>query len=245
MFRPTAQSETSNEEMDFFSYSIAHDLRSPLLAIDGLSHILERRCGELLGVEGGRILQAIRQTTARMGRLMDDLLAFSRWGRQEKKVAEIDMAALACEVFSDLDPGRPGLQFRVRPLPPIQADPSMIRQVFRNLISNGLKFTAPKQRAFIEVGGEARFSENHYFVKDNGMGFDMHRANELFNPFCRLHSGQEFAGTGVGLAIVKRIILGHGGRVWAEGVLGEGATFHFALPTQSASGKCWKNEEAL
>ena len=226
----TAQLQAANEDLESFAYSISHDLRSPLLAIDGFSQILEKRYSDQLDPEGKRILSVVRNSTSRMGQLIDDLLSFSRWGRQEMKMSQIDMSHLAQEVFAQLVPPDRPVKFQLTPLPPIRADHSMIRQVLFNLLSNALKFTAPKEEPLLEIGGRSGPSENTYYVKDNGVGFDPQYANKLFSVFSRLHRPEEFSGTGVGLAIVKRIISGHGGKVWAEGAPEQGATFWFTLP---------------
>jgi PAS domain S-box-containing protein len=236
----TAQLQAANEELESFSYSVSHDLRSPLLAIDGFSKILDRRYGTLLDAEGQRILKVIRESTSRMGQLIDDLLSFSRWGRQEMRTSPIDMKELAQEVFSQLLSHRP-VTFRIHPLPPIRADHAMIRQVLFNLLSNALKFTASQPEPVIEVGGASGPSENTYFVRDNGVGFDPRYADRLFAVFHRLHRTEEFSGSGVGLAIVKRIVSGHGGRVWAEGAPQQGATFYFSLPRGEGA---WRRKDA-
>jgi light-regulated signal transduction histidine kinase (bacteriophytochrome) len=226
----TPKLQAADDDFASFSHSVSHELRSPLVAINGLSRILEKRYLTQLDEEGRRILQIIRQSTSRMGKLIDDLLAFSRCGIQESNLTEIDMQELACEVFSQSEPRPCTLQFWVGHLPPARGD-RLIRQVLFNLFTNALKFTAPKERAIICIEGVAGPSENIYYVKDDGIGFDMRDADKLFGVFSRLHRSEDFAGTGLGLAIVKRIIAGHGGRVWAEGKVGEGATFYFALPS--------------
>jgi light-regulated signal transduction histidine kinase (bacteriophytochrome) len=236
----TAQLKAANEDLESFAYSISHDLRSPLLGIDGFSKILERRYSDQLDPEGKRLLFMIHSSTSHMGQLIDDLLSFSRWGRQEMKMSQIDMADLAKEVFSQLSPSDRKVSFRVDSLPPIQADRSMIRQVLFNLLFNALKFSSGREDPLIEVGATEGPSENTYYVKDNGVGFDPQYADKLFIVFSRLHRAEEFSGTGVGLAIVKRIISGHGGRVWAEGAINQGATFWFTLPTVPQEGR--KNE---
>ncbi len=228
----TAQLETANKELEAFSYSVSHDLRSPLRAIDGFSHILLDDYAGKLDAEGNRRLNVIRDSAKKMGQLIDDLLAFSRMGRREMTQSAIDMAGLARTAREELRTAAPErmLQFTVNTLPPARGDQSMIRQVFLNLLSNAVKFTRPRETAIIEVGGRAEEGENVYYVRDNGVGFDMQYVNKLFGVFQRLHSVEAFEGTGVGLALVQRIIHRHGGRVWAEGVVGKGAAFYFALP---------------
>ena len=233
----TAQLESSNKELEAFSYSVSHDLRSPLRAIDGFCHILLDDYADKLDEEGKRLLNVVRDNTNRMGQLIDDILKFSRTGRLELSVAEIDMEKLARKVFEELqssiDHGE--LQLEIAAIPPAKGDLALVRQVFVNLLSNAIKFTRRKEPAVIKVGGAVKGNEAIYFVQDNGAGFDIQYADKLFGVFQRLHSESEFEGTGIGLAIVKRIITRHGGRVWAEGKVNEGATIYFALPRSSAA----------
>jgi light-regulated signal transduction histidine kinase (bacteriophytochrome) len=170
-----------------------------------------------------------------MGRLIDDLLSFSRSGRQEIARSSIDMESLVKAAFDDLKAADEAISFAVGPLPPADGDPSLMRQVWVNLISNALKFTRPKAERVIDISGRAEPGRVVYSVKDNGVGFDVAYANKLFGVFQRLHSSQEFEGTGVGLALVQRIVHRHGGEVWAEGRVGEGATFSFSLPRPGGS----------
>ena len=221
-------------QLEAFSYSVSHDLRTPLRAIDGFSGMLMEGYPDKLDDEGKRLLNIIRGNTRKMGELIEGLLALSRLGRKEIKLLEVDMNKLAKAVFDeikDLTPAR-AIEIDIKPLPPAHGDQLMIHQVFLNLLSNALKFTKHKEAAIIEVGGWGEEKENIYYVKDNGVGFDMEYKDKLFNVFQRLHSGEEFEGTGVGLAIVQRIINRHGGRVWAEAKLNEGATFYFTLSKQ-------------
>ena len=228
------QLEAANKELEAFSYSVSHDLRAPLRAIDGFSRILLEDYIENLDEEGKRVLGVIRSNTQKMGQLIDDLLLFSRLGRQELRTSDIDMGRLAKAVSEELKLAVPErkLKFTINTLIPAQGDQAMIRQVFINLLSNAVKFTRPEERAVIEVDGRSEGNKNVYTVKDNGVGFDMQYVNKLFGVFQRLHSSEEFEGTGVGLAIVQRIIHRHGGRVWAEGKVGEGAIFYFSLPAK-------------
>ena len=228
----TTQLEAANKELEAFSYSVSHDLRAPLRAIDGFSRILLEDYIENLDEEGKRVLSVIRNNTQKMGQLIDDLLLFSRLGRQEIRVSEMDMGKLAKAVSEELKLAVPErkLKFTINTLIPAQGDQAMIRQVFVNLLSNAVKFTRTKEIAAIEVDGRSQGNENVYTVKDNGVGFDMQYVNKLFGVFQRLHSSEEFEGTGVGLAIVQRIIHRHGGRVWAEGKINKGATIYFSLP---------------
>jgi PAS domain S-box-containing protein len=228
----TTQLEAANKELEAFSYSVSHDLRTPLRAIDGFSHILLEDYTDKLDDEGKRLLNVVRDNTSRMGQLIDDILKFSRTGRLELTFAEIDMERLAHEVFEELQPSVTGrkLQLEIEPIPAVTGDRTMMRQVFVNLLSNAIKFSRPKEAARIKVGGSIEGNEAIYYVKDNGVGFDMQYVDKLFGVFQRLHSVDEFEGTGIGLSIVKRIITRHGGRVWAEGKVNEGATIYFALP---------------
>jgi len=230
----TAQLEAANKELEAFSYSVSHDLRAPLRAIDGFSRVVLEDYTGKLDDEGKRYLNIIRSNTQKMGHLIDDLLAFSRLGRQEIRASGIDMGKLAKAVSEELKLAVPErkLKFTINTLIPAQGDQAMIRQVFVNLLSNAVKFTRPKDVSTIEVGGSSGENETIYYVKDKGVGFDMQYVNKLFGVFQRLHSSEEFEGTGVGLAIVQRIIHRHGGRVWAEGKVGEGATFYFSLPAK-------------
>ena len=227
----TAQLEAANKEMESFSYSVSHDLRAPVRAIDGFSRILLEDYGDKYDAEGKRLLNIIRSNTKKMGELIDDLLNLSRLGRKEIELSDIDMDKLVKGLFDELGlaTNNGKVQFDIKPLPHALGDAGMIHQVFANLLLNAIKFTKPKDEAIIEVGGYTENSKNFYYVKDNGVGFDMKYKDKLFGVFQRLHSGDEFEGTGIGLAIVQRILKRHGGRVWAEGKVNEGATFYFAL----------------
>jgi light-regulated signal transduction histidine kinase (bacteriophytochrome) len=233
----TAQLEAANRELEAFSYSVSHDLRAPLRAIDGYTRIFEEDYEAVLDDEGKRVCAVVRQQTQRMGELIDDLLAFSRLGRAEMKDTSIDMAQLVTSVFQELttseDQAR--IDFQLCPLPPAQGDSTMIRQVWLNLLANAIKFSARRERAVIKVAGSQVDGEIIYSIRDNGAGFDMQYAAKLFGVFQRLHGEREFEGTGVGLAIVQRIIHRHGGRVWGEGVVDQGAIFYFTLP--------WKGDQ--
>ena len=224
--------ENANKELESFSYSISHDLRSPLRAIDGFSRILLKEYGAKVDSEGKRLLDIVRTNAQRMGQLIDDLLAFSRVGRAEMRLSEINMEELANKVCEEIKAGMTGKtpQCNVGSLPPAFGDRAMMRQVFSNLLANAIKFTRTREEASIEVGGREAEEENVYYVKDNGVGFDAQYGHKLFGVFQRLHDMDEFEGTGIGLSIVKRIVEKHDGRVWAEGALNEGATFYFALP---------------
>jgi PAS domain S-box-containing protein len=230
--RRTAQLEAANRELESYSYSVSHDLRAPLRAIDGFSRILLKDHADGLDAEGQRLLEIIRTNTRKMDRLIEDLLAFSRLGRREVKVADLDMARLVQEVVGEFQDnlGDRTLQWDLQPLPATRADRALMHQVWVNLLSNALKFTRPRESAVIEVGCRWEGEEDVYYVKDNGVGFDMQYAHKLFGVFQRLHRSEEFEGTGVGLALAQRIIQRHGGRIWAEGRVNRGATFYFSLP---------------
>jgi light-regulated signal transduction histidine kinase (bacteriophytochrome) len=224
--------EAANKELEAFTYSVTHDLRAPLRAIEGFSRILFRNAGEKLDEEARRRLQMIRDNVRKMGQLIDDLLAFSRLGRAAISPSLLDMGELTDEVWDELCGINPGrcVELRRGSLPAAFGDPALIRQVLANLLSNAIKFTRTREEATIEIGGSRNGKEISYYVKDNGTGFDMRFYDKLFGVFQRLHSEEEFEGTGVGLAIVQRIVQRHGGRVWAEGETDRGASFYFALP---------------
>lgn len=228
----TAQLEAANQELESFAYSVSHDLRTPLRAIDGFSQLLLKKHSASLNQEGQRLLNVIRDNTARMGRLIDDILAFSRTGRLEMQTTQVNMTELAHEAWQELAPllANREVHLDVKPLPQVQGDAAMLRQVFANLLGNAVKFTNTRAVANIEVSGSVQDGECIFYVKDNGVGFDPQYVHKLFGVFQRLHGIDEFDGTGIGLAIIKRIVTRHGGRVWAEGKVNEGATAYFALP---------------
>ena len=221
-----------NKELEAFAYSVSHDLRVPLRAIDGFSLILFEDYGLKLDDEAKRLLKVIRSNTKKMSQLIDDLLAFSRLGRKEIVLSETDMRAVSQGVYEEIKSTVPdrSIQMEIKPLPAAYVDPTMIRQVWVNLLANAVKFTKIKSPAVIKIDAKTEGNETVYCVKDNGAGFDMQYADKLFGVFQRLHSQEEFEGTGVGLALVQRIIHKHGGRIWAEGKVNEGAAFYFAIP---------------
>jgi light-regulated signal transduction histidine kinase (bacteriophytochrome) len=223
--------EAANKELESFSYSVSHDLRAPLRAVDGYARMLEEDYAARLDDEGRRLLGVVRQSSVRMGRLIDDLLAFSRLGRQQLAKLPVDMAELARDVVTELRNGATA-SVELGALPGARADRALIRQVWINLVGNALKYSGKRPDARIEIGGRRDGGENVYWVRDNGVGFDMRYADKLFGVFQRLHRADEFDGTGVGLAIVQRVVARHGGRVWAEAKPGEGACFHFSLPAE-------------
>jgi signal transduction histidine kinase len=228
----TAQLTTANEELEAFSYSVSHDLRAPLRHLDGFAELLKRQQQDRLDEKGRRHLEVISQAARRMGSLIDDLLVFSRMGRQEMLKTSVGMGAIVREAIAQLQPDYAArkIEWIVPELRQVEADPSMLRQVWLNLISNAIKYTRPREAARIEIGSSEAEAEMVFFVRDNGVGFDMKYADKLFGVFQRLHGENEFEGTGIGLANVRRIVLRHGGRTWAESVPGEGSTFYFSLP---------------
>ncbi|MFZ1707252.1 MAG: ATP-binding protein [Anaerolineae bacterium] len=228
----TAQLQAANKELEAFAYSVSHDLRSPLRAVDGFSRILLEEYEDKLDAEGKRLLNVVRTNTQRMDQLITDLLTLSRITRGEMQFSRIDMTALVHTVYHEIASSETqgAISFSVAHLPDAFGDPTLLRQAWSNLLSNATKYTMPKTERRIEIGSYAEDGMNVYFVKDNGVGFDPAYTHKLFGVFQRLHTTAEFEGNGVGLAIVQRIIHRHGGRVWAEGQVNQGATFYFALP---------------
>lgn len=231
-----AELSAANKELEAFCYSVSHDLRAPLRSIDGFSQTLLDDEGASLSDGGRDALRRVRSATQRMGQLIDDMLSLSRVTRQELVRAPVDLSGMACEVLEELRVATSG-----RLVIPVvhegmaaEGDRTLLRVVMTNLIGNAWKFTSKTKGARIEVGARRDAEGTVFFVKDNGAGFDMEYVNKLFGAFQRLHAASDFPGTGVGLATVHRIIHRHGGRVWAEGVEGKGATFFFTLPSSSA-----------
>jgi signal transduction histidine kinase len=229
----TAQLEAANKELEAFSYSVSHDLRAPLRHIDGFAGLLAKNSARSLDENGRRYLATISGAAKRMGRLIDDLLSFSRTGRSELNCTLVDQDALVAAVLRDgrfEQSGRP-IDWQIAPLPLVRADAAMLRQVWSNLLENAVKYSGNTERPRVEIGAsvDAKSGEHLFFVRDNGVGFDMQYVDKLFGVFQRLHSVSEFEGTGIGLANVRRIIARHGGRTWAEGAVGKGATFFFSL----------------
>jgi signal transduction histidine kinase len=228
----TAELETANKELEAFSYSVSHDLRAPLRHIDGFVELLAKHAGPSLDEKGRRHLATISTAAQRMGALIDDLLVFSRMGRTEMRKTSVDLAALTEEVVQELkaDAGNRCVEWKLGKLPTVQGDPSMLRLVLVNLLANALKYSGPKKAARIEVEAQSQNGELIVSVRDNGVGFDPTYTHKLFGVFQRLHGSNEFEGTGIGLANVRRIVSRHGGRTWADGTINEGATFYFSLP---------------
>ena len=228
--------EAANKELEAFSYSVSHDLRAPLRHIDGYAALLRKSVEESLNEKGARYLQTISDAAKQMGQLIDDLLVFSRMGRQEMLRTSVNLEQLVKSILADLRLDLQGreISWTIASLPEVKGDPAMLRQVFVNLITNAMKFTSTRSQASIEIGVDRPSSaEIVIFVRDNGVGFDMEYASKLFGVFQRLHRADEFEGTGIGLANVRRIVHRHGGRTWAEGTPDKGATFFVALPTRS------------
>ncbi len=230
--------EAANKELESFSYSVSHDLRAPLRAVDGYAQMLEEDCADRLDSEGRRLLGVVRGEAKRMGQLIDDLLAFSRLGRKVVTSAGIDMKRLVEEVIKEVQVAaeRPA-QMVLGALPPAHGDTALVKQVWLNLLSNAIKFSSSGEQPVVEISGRRDGAYNVYCVKDNGAGFDMQYYDKLFGVFQRLHGNDEFPGTGVGLAIVERVVTRHGGRVWAEGKVDDGAAFYFSLPKEKPDGQ--------
>lgn len=229
----TAELEQTNQELEAFSYSVSHDLRTPLRHVMGFANLLRQQTGQQLDPVQLQHLNSITTAGERMSQLIDDLLAFSRIGRAELHRRTVDLTGLVQTARQDLAAETAGrvIEWAVHPLPAVQADPSLLRQAVVNLVSNALKFTASREPARIEIGSSSIDpAKTVIYVRDNGVGFDPRYAGKLFGVFQRLHNGRDFEGTGIGLANVRQIIRRHGGRVWAEGKPGEGATFYFSLP---------------
>jgi len=233
----STQLAEANRELEAFSYSISHDLRAPMRHISGFAELLRKSAGPGMSADDNDNLTIIFDTAKNAGRMVDDLLALSRIGRQHLKKTNVDVNEIVRLVIRVLEPETRGRQveWRVPVLPPINADSNLLRMVFQNLLANSVKYSAKKPSAVIELGASQDNGHVTYFIRDNGEGFDMQYVHKLFGVFQRLHRSEEFEGTGIGLANVRRIITRHGGRVWAEGKLGEGATLFFSLPLTETS----------
>jgi PAS domain S-box-containing protein len=240
----TAQYEAANTELEAFSYSVAHDLRSPLRAIDGFSRILLTEHQPILPPEAQRYLKLISDQAQQMARLVDDLLSLAHVGRQAIAHQTIAPAKLVEDALKDMASERNGrnIEVRIGRLPDCLADPGLLKLVYVNLLANALKFTRKRDPAIIEVGSLQKNQDNIFFVKDNGVGFDMRYVHKLFGVFHRLHRADEYEGTGIGLATVQRIINRHGGRVWAESQLEVGTTFYFTLGNGAESASDGKDD---
>ena len=225
--------EAANKELEAFSYSVSHDLRAPLRHLNGYAHALAEDFQSVLGPQGLEYLNNITKAAQQMGSLIDDLLSFARAAQNPVQDTEVDFQELVRKIIIEMQPeqGQRQVEWVVHPLPIVRGDPAMLRQVWVNLISNALKYTRQKEQARVEIGrSESLALETVFFVRDNGVGFDMEHAVRLFGLFQRLHNRDQFEGTGLGLANVRRIINRHSGRTWAKGEVGKGATFYFSLP---------------
>jgi signal transduction histidine kinase len=248
----TGQLVEANRELEAFAYSVSHDLRAPMRHITGFADLVRKSPTARISTDDAENLTTIYDTAKHAGRMVDDLLAFSRIGRAQLRQDDVDMNELLQQVLHDLEPETASrqIEWMISPLPPARGDAALLRMVLHNLVGNAVKYTGKTSHARIEIGAttttpttsdteatarpvDAAVGENVYFVRDNGVGFDMAYADKLFGVFQRLHRAEEFEGTGIGLANVRRIILRHGGRVWADGQLGQGATFTFTIPTAS------------
>jgi light-regulated signal transduction histidine kinase (bacteriophytochrome) len=227
----TGQLDAANKELEAFSYSVAHDLRAPLRHINGFSKILQDDYSAALDATAQHYLKSIQDGARNMGQLVDDLLKMGKIGRQELACRPTDLNSLVVGVLQDLQPEYEGRQidWRIGELPSVDCDSGLIRQVFANLLSNAVKYTRPREKAVIEVGQVTMDEAPTFFIRDNGAGFDQKYVHKLFGVFQRLHSAEQFEGTGVGLATVQRIVQKHGGRIWAQAEVDKGATFFFAL----------------
>jgi len=228
----TTELEAANKELEAFSYSISHDLRAPLRSVGAFSSILLQEHSSKMPAEARRLLDIVTTSARRMEQLIEDLLRFSRLSRQPLSKQPVDIPALVHAILEELrqQESERHIEVKVGEVPNCVGDPSLLKQVFVNLLSNAFKFTRQKEKAIVEVGCQQQEGETVYFVRDNGAGFDARYAEKLFGVFQRLHSAEQFEGTGVGLSIVQRIVQRHGGRIWAEGKVDEGATFYFTLP---------------
>jgi len=226
-----AELEEANNELEAFTYSVSHDLRAPLRAINGYTRILSKDYSEKLDPEAQSMMNQVMSNAIKMGQLIDDLLALSRLGKKKLEKQPADMTELARFVYQELGKSTDTskVKFILHDLHPANVDYSLIAQVFANLLSNAVKYSAQTEKPIVEVGSEQKEGDVIYYIKDNGVGFDMRYYDKLFGVFQRLHSAEEFEGTGVGLALVKRIIGKHDGKVWAESEIGKGATFYFLL----------------
>jgi light-regulated signal transduction histidine kinase (bacteriophytochrome) len=242
----TGQLDAANKELEAFSYSVAHDLRAPLRHINGFSKILQDDYSTALDATAQHYLKSIQDGAKNMGRLVDDLLKMGQIGRQELVCRPTDLNSLVRRALQDLQPECEGrqIEWRIGELPSVDCDSGLIRQVFANLLSNAVKYTRPREKAVIEVGQVTTDGAPTVFVRDNGAGFDQKYAHKLFGVFQRLHSAEQFEGTGVGLATAHRIVQKHGGRIWAQAEVDKGATFFIALAASQGSVNATKSAAA-
>jgi light-regulated signal transduction histidine kinase (bacteriophytochrome) len=236
----TADLQSANKELEAFAYSVSHDLRAPLRHIDGFVELLQKKAGAALDDKSRHYMDSISEAANNMGLLIDDLLSFSRMGRHALSLQAMELAPLVRDVIRELAPDTEGraIDWRIGDLPAVTGDATLLRMVLVNLIANAVKFTRPRETARIDIGSQPEEEgEVVIFVRDNGVGFDMAYADKLFGVFQRLHRAEEFEGTGIGLASVRRIIARHGGRTWAEGKVDREATFYFSLPQPNQQGR--------
>jgi PAS domain S-box-containing protein len=233
----TAQLEAANKELEAFTYSVSHDLRAPLRAVDGFSQAVLEDYGPKVPQACREELEIIRHGAQKMGELIDDLLTFSRLSRVPLTRSAVDMERMARDTLAELDAQRKGrkMDIRIGALPPCQGDPTLVKQVWVNLLSNALKYTGKRDLAQVEIGAKRTNGHSIYYVRDNGTGFDMKYVHKLFGVFQRLHAAEEYEGTGVGLAIVQRVVQRHGGKVWAEAAVDQGATFYFTVEGENTA----------
>jgi PAS domain S-box-containing protein len=233
----TRQMEAANKELDTFSYSIAHDLRAPLRAIDGYSRMILKHQGDKFDASTKRQFDLVRNNVKKMGQLIDDILALSRMGRQALSMSRLNMDNLTRDVWAELKALNPdkGIDLKINYLPSVVGDRSLIKQVLVNILSNAIKFTRVRDVPLIEVGSYIADAENVFYIRDNGVGFDIQYSDKLFGVFQRLHSADDYEGTGIGLSIVQHIMHRHNGRVWAESKVDEGSTFFFTFPRKVAN----------
>ncbi|HEX3797897.1 MAG TPA: ATP-binding protein [Verrucomicrobiae bacterium] len=239
----TSELVASNQELESFTYSVSHDLRAPLRHVDGYAQILEEEFGPQMSPEAQKFARKIRQGSQNMGRLVDDLLNLSRVGKKELTRQHVALGPLVEGVIADVkvEAGDRNIEWKISELPEVDCDPGLIRQVFTNLISNSIKYSRQREHTVIEVGAQKNNGDVAFFVRDNGVGFNMKYSGKLFGVFQRLHRVEEFEGTGVGLATVARIIRKHGGRIWADAELNKGAAFFFTLPAQGPAPSQWNS----
>jgi signal transduction histidine kinase len=233
----TAELEATNKELEAFSYSVSHDLRGPLATLQGFAELLLDKYGPALDEQPRKYLHRINEGAERMAALIDDLLRLSKLSRQPLNLRRAELRKLVEEVLRELETetANRNIEWRIESLPVIECDPGLIKQVLGNLLSNAIKYTRPRAPAIIEVGKMIIDGQQTFLVRDNGVGFDLKSAQNLFIPFQRFHRSEEFEGTGVGLSTVQRIINRHGGRIWAESLPGQGTTFFFTLPPRSTT----------
>ncbi len=243
----TAELQNVNKELEAFTHSVSHDLRAPLRAVNGFTSILIEEHAHGMPADAQELLSGIKAGSQRMEELIRDLLNLSRIDRQPLITQTVNLTNLVHKTFEELREQRQGrdIEIQVERLPDCIGDPSLLQQVFVNLLSNAIKFTARQEKASIVVGSKTEAGDTIYFVKDNGVGFDMRNAEKLFGAFQRLHSAKQFAGTGVGLSIVQRIVHRHGGRIWAESAVNQGTTFYFTLPLSKTGDGKWASQKGF